>query len=265
MYPIGLSSCGKALNQQLFADYAKAGISAIEITPPWHEYKFLDYKALASYAKNTGITLWSFHLPFETTDLSSPEMGWRVCCVEYLSELIKHGSDIGIHKFIAHPSTEIPLDSPDRAERMKYAKESLNQLADIAARYDSVICVEDLPRGCLGNCSEEILDLISANDKLRVCFDTNHLLNEDIPTFVRRVGSKIVSLHVSDYDFVDERHWLPGEGQIQWSALLDALKEVGYNGVWMYELGFKAKEFPRILTCEDFVQNAKKLFAGETL
>ena len=265
MHQIGLSSCGKILNEQLFADYANAGIDAMEISLGGRDYKFLDYKALGAYARTYGITLWSYHLPFQITDLSAPHTDWRICALEYFSELIKHASDIGIRKFIAHPSTELPLNTKDRAERLFYAKDSLNQLADIAARYDSEICVEDLPRGCLGNCSDELLDLISVNDKLRVCFDTNHLLSEDIPTFIRKVGNKIATVHVSDYDFTDERHWLPGEGDIKWNTLYETLREVGYDGVWMYELGFKSNFRSRDLTCADFVRNAKEIFAGKSL
>lgn len=267
MYPIGLSSCGKTLDEQLFADYARAGISAMEISLRWDGYKFIDYRKLEAYAKQYKIALWSYHLPFEITDLSTPERGWRGCETEYLAALIKQGSDIGIQKFVVHPSIELPIDVPNRQQRIELAKEMLNYLAEIATMCGSEICVENLPRGCLGNCSDEILDLISVNDKLRICFDTNHLLKEDLIHFIRCVGNKITTLHVSDYDFVDERHWLPGEGKIQWPAVLIALQECGYHGPWMYEIPFDSNETirGRKLTCGDFVDNAHKLFRGEGL
>jgi sugar phosphate isomerase/epimerase len=44
-----------------------------------------------------------------------------------------------------------------------------------------------------------------------VCFDTNHLLKESSEDFARAVGPHIVTLHVSDYDGKDERHWMAGE------------------------------------------------------
>ena len=266
MFKIGLSSCSKVLDEQLFSDYAKAGIEAMEISPNWPDYKYLNYKELDGYAKKYGIELWSYHLPFQTVDLSTDNRPWRLCATECLSEMIRQASDIGIHKFVAHPSSG-GIDPATRADRLAYAKESLDTLAEFAAKYDSVICVEDLPRRGLAYCSDELLDILSVNDKLRVCFDTNHLLEEDIPTFIRKVGSKIATVHVSDYDFVDERHWLPGEGAIQWSALLDALEEVGYNGVWMYEIGFtsNAEKRGRNLTCADFVRNARELFENKPL
>ena len=252
MYKIGLSSCGKALNEALFAQYAEQGIEAIEISPQWPDYKTLNYEELKRLSDKYGIELWSYHLPFQVPDISTADAPWRLNSVEYMCEHIKQASLIGIHKFVIHPSMELGKDA-NKAERMGYAKDSLNKLADFAALYDSVICVEDLPRNNLGNCSDDILELLSANDKLRACFDTNHLLGEDYVTFIRRVGGKIATLHVSDYDFVDERHWLPGEGKIDWNKLIGALQDVGYTGVWMYEIS-------RSLDDTDYVQNAKTLF-----
>ena len=51
MLKIGMSSAGKKINEQLFADYAKNGIGAIEISPGWPDYKNLDYKALGDYSR----------------------------------------------------------------------------------------------------------------------------------------------------------------------------------------------------------------------
>jgi sugar phosphate isomerase/epimerase len=107
---------------------------------------------------------------------------------------------------------------------------------------------------------------LSANDKLRVCFDTNHLLGEDIISFIKRMGDKIVTIHVSDYDYIDERHWLPGEGLIDWVALIDTLDEIGYEGDWIYECGLKPKPTiirERDLTFEDLYKNAQEVSARQ--
>jgi len=268
MLKIGMSSAGKKINEQLFADYAKNGIGAIEISPGWPDYKNLDYKALEDYSRKYGVELWSYHIPFQTTDIASADRAWRLCSLEYICELIKQASNAGIHKFVTHASTELPNDPVRRADTLAIAKESLSQLADFAANYDSVICVEDLPRFCLGNCSDELLDILSVNDKLRICFDTNHLLGEDILSFVKRVGDKIITVHISDYDYIDERHWLPGEGDIPWYDLYSALLDVGYKGAWMYEISPKCPKTilrDRDLTCGDFARNAKEIFEGRPL
>ena len=148
---------------------------------------------------------------------------------------------------------------------MSCAKAHLASLAEIAKQYGAVIAVENLPRTCLGRNSDEMLVLISAHENLRVCFDTNHLLGEDPIAFLDRVGEKVITTHVSDYDFVNERHWLPGEGRLDWQAILGKLREIGYGGVWLYEISFSCPKTilrDRDLTCEDFVRNAEELFEG---
>ena len=99
-----------------------------------------------------------------------------------------------------------------------------------------------------------------------VCLDSNHFLKERPETAVLALGKSIKTTHISDYDFVDERHWLPGEGKVVWTALYNALREVGYNGVWMYELGLSCPKTilrDRDLTFADFYENAMSVFAGE--
>ncbi len=268
MHKTGLSSGSGVNSEEIFKGYAEAGIDAMEVCVKPFEYPELDYKAIEKYAKQYGIELWSFHLPFgprEKIDPSFLDEELRKSSAMYHAELIKKASDIGIGKIIIHPSVE-PIADEVRADMMLKSKESLSELAEIAHSCGSVLCVENLPRTCLGKNSAEIKELLGANDKLRVCFDTNHLLSQDIIEFIKDVGSKIVTLHVSDYDYMNERHWLPGEGQINWAEVLKALEEIKYDGVWMYEIG---RECPktilrdRDLTYDDFSRNAKELFEGK--
>lgn len=267
-YRVGLSSCSKLLDEALFADFRAAGIDAIEISCGRDECARLDYAELARLSEKYGVELWSFHLPF--APLSEIEMSCEATAdatVAYYAGLIRMGSEIGIKRFVVHPSGE-PIAECDRAARMARSRKSLARLAEVAEKYGATVAVEDLPRTCLGRSSDEVMELISAHPALRVCFDTNHLLAEDPVKFIRALGDKIVTLHVSDYDFIDERHWLPGEGDTDWQALMDALDEVGYSGVWMYEITYGASRTisrERDLCPADFAKNAAELFAGEPL
>lgn len=149
---------------------------------------------------------------------------------------------------------------------MALAKENLALLADFAKAEGAVLCIENLPRTCLGNCSDEILKLLALDDSLMACFDTNHLLSEDPADFVRKVGKRIITTHISDTDFINERHWLPGEGRVDWTALIAAMKEIGYTGVWMYEIGPKCPDSilrKRDIELTDYVLNANELFEGK--
>ena len=268
MYRIGLSSSGFSLTVENFKKLEESGAGAIEVSMPSELYGSINYKELSHLSKRYNIDLWSYHLPFwpfTEIDISSTNGELRTNSIKYYTELIQKASDIGIDKFVVHPSGE-PIGDDVREERIKCSMQSLDALAEIAHRHGAVIAVEDLPRTCLGNTADEILRIISANDKLRVCFDTNHLLCDTNMNFMEKLGDKIITLHVSDYDFVDEKHWLPGEGLVNWSELLAMLQKINYNGVWMYEIGLSNPKMltrSRDLCFADFVENANALFKGE--
>lgn len=269
MFKIGLSSCGKIACEELFEAYRDNGIKAMEISRSsiagCEELNFELYRSLAD---EYGVELWSFHLPFcpfQYIDISSPELAER--SVIYLKGVMKKARDIGIKLFVIHASGE-PISDTERPERMKIAKKSLAELAECATSLGATLAVEDLPRSCLGNTIADMQELISAHPDLKICFDTNHLLTEDAVDFIDTLGDKIVTTHISDYDFVNERHWLPGEGKLNWQAILEALKRANYNGPWLYEIDFECPNTiirERPLTCEDFAKNAREVFENKPI
>ena len=209
MLKVGMSSCAFPLTEENFKGLKEAGISDIEISLAYDKYEGLDIAAVKKLADQNGVNIWSYHLPFSgpwTCDIASHEASVRSKTVGYWSDLIRKAADVGIDKFVVHPSSEPKPEDSERETFINYSKENLDILAEFAAKQGAVIAVEDLPRTCLGRTADEIADLISVNDKLRVCFDTNHLLIDDNLSFAEKLGSKIVTIHASDYFFVDECH-----------------------------------------------------------
>ena len=267
MYRIGAST-PREITEEMFKEYSEASVYQMEVSVNKELSEALDFDKLKEWSEKYGVCLYSFHLPFmpfKDIDISRDDLA--EASIEYLKQYIDKGTSVGIDKYVIHPSGE-PIAEEDRPKRMERAKKSLNELCEYASAKNAVICVENLPRTCLGRDSADILDLISVNDKLMVCFDTNHLLAEDPCEFIKRVGAKIVTMHVSDYDFKDERHWLPGEGMLDWQGILAAIKEIGYSGAWLYEINLEAPWTivrPRDLTYKDFYKNAKELFENKEL
>lgn len=237
---LGMSSCGfQELSEENFKALQEAGVKELEVSLSEEKYDTLDYQAVKEKADRYGIHLWSFHLPyapFSTVNPASTNEEKRVATLEYFKSLIKKAVAIGIKVFVVHPSRE-PYEDSEREAALEMAKKSMSELADFADGLGAVIAVEDLPRTCIGRNSSEIKEILSGNEKLRVVFDTNHLLGEPIKDFIRAVGDRIVTTHISDYDFKNERHWLPGEGDIDWKELISELENVNYQGPLLYELG----------------------------
>lgn len=264
---LALSTADKTIDEELFRNYSENNIEAMEISESLERCEKIDFLQVKNWAEKYNIVLWSFHLPFapfDKIDISNQEISKQ--SVDFLKHLMKKVSSIGIKIFVIHASGE-PIEESEREDRIVCAKNSLKELAEYADEIGCIVAVEDLPRSCLGNCSKEILELISVHKNLRVCFDTNHLLNEDVCDFIRNVGDKIITTHISDYDYVNERHWLPGEGSIDWKSLVSSLEEIGYDGYWLYEIGLETSwsiERERNLTYSDFKCNYSSLLKKET-
>lgn len=258
-------------DENYFRSLSEAGIDAIEITRYAEDYPGLDYNALGKYSKEYGVELWSYHLPFYSgnsgmaVNITTSDKEVREKTFDYYTGIIRSATDIGIDKFVVHPCNEFMVEE-HRREHLLRSMESLDRLAEIAAGYGATVAVENLIPGLLGQSFDELEMIIGANDKLRICFDTNHLFIGSHVEFTERFADRIMTIHVSDYDFKREKHWLPGEGDIDWLELKNALDRAGYNGVWMYEVSPITPdtiERERDLTFADFVENARCIFAGK--
>lgn len=266
---LGLSIPYEYLTNEYFENCRENGFGAFELSVAYNDYARLDLPKIAGSARGCGLDTWSFHLPFQpfdTLNIAGLTKELRENSVNYLSEWLKKAADAGFRYAVIHPSGE-PIADEKREESMLGAMDSLSVLADVCDRAGIVLAVENLPRTCLGNCSDEILRLISVSPSLRVCFDTNHLLIQDHFSFMEAVREKLVTVHVSDYDFVNERHWLPGEGKTDWVSVMDKFDEIGYAGTFTYELGFVSRTIMRDhpLTPAEIKQNFDELNARVAL
>lgn len=263
MFPVGVSTHGiREITENWFIGCRDAGVSRLELSIAGDHCMEQNYPQIGRWAETYGVELWSYHLPYVPWQvLSMTDPAKIEGTLKLYAELIKRAADIGVSRFVVHPGDGPNEEGPARQACLERAKDTLSRLADIAAPEGGVIAVENLPRNCLGRTSSEMLAILSNNDKLRSCFDTNHLLIEDPVHYIKQVGNKIITTHVSDYDFVDEKHWWPGEGKLNYTAVLAALKEVGFSGTWMYEVNLTI--WDRTELCAAILDNANRCFRGE--
>lgn len=268
-FRLGLSTaCKRELTEKLFTSYAQAGIFTMEISLDPHSYPEIPWNDCQKWARETGVEIWSLHMPFypfEQLNPASSDPGVRKHTIAYFGELMKKAASIGCRVAVVHPSGE-PIAKEARREALECAKDTFAKLAELAAKEGVTVAVENLPRTCLGKDSADLLELLSADSRLRTCFDTNHLLKQPIVEYINLLGSRMITLHVSDYDFKNERHWMPGEGNIHWQELLAALKEVNYQGPFLYEVNFMPERTirRRPLDFSDIRANYDILMRGET-
>lgn len=86
------------------------------------------------------------------------------------------------------------------------------------------------------------------------CLDLGHcgLIGEEAQDTIRILGhDRLQALHVHDNDYQGDRHTLPGLGQMDWNAIMQALKDINYQGEFTYEAdsflkGFEVDYLPMV-------------------
>ena len=179
---------------------------------------------------------WSVHLPFGPGwDVAHPVREERAAVCASLKRVMDCTADWGAKVYVLHGCLE-PVKPEDRALRMARSILSLRELSDYARGLGAAVALENLPRSCLANNSEETLAMSEAAGDVPIVFDVNHLLGESHASFMRALAKRVISTHLSDYDGVDERHLLPGEGIVPWKSVVTGLCEAGYRGPMLFEL-----------------------------
>ena len=215
--------------------------------------------------RNSGLYFNAVHISFGTFwDFSAQDENDRKAAVLRTEEIFSKCNPYSPFCYVIHGSFE-GFGVEDRKEKTEQLKKSLSELRKLTS---AKICVETLPRMCLGNTSEELCGIVDAVSGIDVCIDVNHLLYEKPEDAVLKLGDRIKTTHISDYDFINEWHWLPGEGDIQWQKLIKAFEKIGSGGVWNYELSLTERETiirDRDLTYMDIKRNFDELFNGKAL
>ncbi|MGB3927210.1 MAG: sugar phosphate isomerase/epimerase [Clostridiales bacterium] len=185
---------------------------------------------------SSGLVISSIHLPFGNPwDISMLDNLGREAAIEKYKVLVDWAAEKGIGIAVLHASYE-PIDDEERQQRLETATESVKILSDYAREKGVSLAVENLPRTCLGNCSDDMLTLTGNGRNAGICFDANHLLIESHKDFLEKVGPYIITTHFSDYDGIDEKHWLVGEGCVDWAEVVELLRQQGYQGRFLFEL-----------------------------
>lgn len=164
--------------------------------------------------QDTGKRFISCHIPFaRLDDLSDSEEEIRLCAISRKRRQLDEAFFFGSEVVVVHPSTEIDKFEP-RQIRMLQLRRSLWELTATLDSHRLKLALECLPRQCLGNSLKELKDALVNLDPaiFGICLDVNHMMGawRDLPELVEQLGDKLMTLHLSDYDGVDEKNWMPG-------------------------------------------------------
>ena len=199
--------------------------------------------ALKAKIDSAGMKIWSVHMPYsKRIDISLVDSAKRASSVNYVRDMMRVAGIFQAKRVVLHPSADTVVPD-DRADRIECCRASIAELAPVAAEIGAVLCIENLPRTCLGRNGQEMMAIIEGFENVGICFDVNHLLYQSHADFLNSIEKgTIKTVHISDYNFTDERHLIPGEGDIEWAPVWKGIRDNGYKGIMMFECFGNAEE-----------------------
>ena len=223
-------------------------VRAVEL---WHSLAYQDPEVFSEVERlaKAGL-IHSAHAPFgRHCDLSSLDQSIRKAGVSACNACADLLARLGGKILVIHGSSLV--ENPDGMQkRERRCAESIAEIASHCAGLGINVAVEILAGRAVGSSGSELYALLQivGCPNAGVCIDVNHVFPPDrlVPT-VYLLGDGILTLHISDYDGVSERHWLPMKGMMDWPGLMHALRQVKYPGPFLYEVRFEAPSIADVI------------------
>lgn len=198
--------------------------------------------------RETGLYLENIHLPFNDSSALWSEnreerertvknhLNWLNDCAKYnIPMMVMHLTEGEFH----------PVPN-------SYGIRSLTKISQEAENLGVKVAIENTQRD--DNVQFILSEINSPN--LGMCYDTSHdWLNSKIKIkILKDYGTRLFATHLSDNDGLKDRHWLPGNGLIEWEKIGETFPTDTYEGCLTLEIYPREDEFS--LTPDKFLEKA---------
>ncbi len=224
------------------------GYDGVELTGEPERY---DPRRVRRQAGELGLAITSvagmYPWPTDSRDLANPDPGVRQRAVQYLCRCIDFAVELGAPLVIVVPSAVskvAPVGFANDPEawpaavqsEWRHAVDSVREAGTYGARQGVLLAVEPINRyeTFLVTTAADALRFVRdvGLESVKVHLDTFHMNIEeaDPAQAIRQVGSLLVNLHVAD-----SNRQAVGQGHTDFRAILQALKDTGYQGALVLE------------------------------
>jgi sugar phosphate isomerase/epimerase len=221
---------------------ASFGFRAIEImtTPPQLDaraFSAADADMVREVAERHGVQIISLNPTFIDLNLASRNDTFRRESVNEVKATIDVAVALGAAIVVVGPGRRHPLvlDPLEMSDRL--AHPAIRECIDYAASKGIIYGFENITSLYMVR-SEEIAEFIDKVDNpyCQAVYDVaNGYYVEDPAAGIRTLGKRICHVHLSDTDGKVPAHWPVGHGAVDFAAVADALRDVGFDRWSMLE------------------------------
>lgn len=201
-----------------------------------------DFIPLVNKTRELGLYIEYIHGPFyRVNELWEKDSVIFSDVIEEMKECILFAHKINVNKIVAHAFIGFDKHEPNDIGVNRFI-----EIIEFAKKYNITICLENVE-------GEEYLELLTQKtfplyDNVAFCLDTGHELcynrgKDQLALY----GHKLAVTHINDnlgvrgekIHFLDDLHYIPGDGVIDLDNLIERLIKCDYQGNVSFELKIK--------------------------
>lgn len=253
------------LTRGLLETYHAAGIESLELCDyhPNFAYDDASFRAFVGTAlRELAFHLNSIHIHLQhrdpACDLASLDVPQREGAIAAHRQTVDFAAELGGCILVTHDIRIPEPDEPEGPSRRAAFIDGVRAVATYAEANGVRLALENLGSGYTRE-PDRLVALMDEFDtpSVGVVIDTGHRnLSGDPAAALRIVGQHLITLHLHDNHGAQDEHLLCGQGSIDWADVMQALRDIDYDGVFMYEI-MRPEDLPDLAANAKWLQQAQ--------
>jgi sugar phosphate isomerase/epimerase len=199
---------------------------------------------------------YSLHAPFADINSASPSKTMLNASMKRLKQSMFYANMLDAKLWVFHPGAKTGIGQFYPGADWKQNNESIRELYKAAEEYGVNIALENLPAKYyffMSKPDEFLRFYRETNLPIGIVMDVGHAhLEGQIEPFFNMLADKIVHIHASDNNGLDDQHLGIGEGKIDYKWFQQTLKKMGYD---------KSVIIESMTNVQESIQKLKQLLA----
>lgn len=179
---------------------------------------------------------YSIHAPYADTNLSADDDLIREWILKRIRYSIRFASDLEARCVVIHPGWTTATDRFMKGRAWELNIRSLHWLQRYSQEYGVPLLIENVPPPTpylLITVEDFNLFFDEEQIDMRMVLDVAHAnIQSEVFDFLKMHGDKIEHIHVSDNRGRKDQHLPIGEGEINWSMVVESIKATGFDN-WL--------------------------------
>lgn len=254
------------LNQSLQSGVLESALSAgaegVEIFAARQHFDYTSreqVRELSSWFASNPLLPWSMHAPLfpdkemgragaPAVNLLHPEKARRIDAMDEIKRALEAAEQIPFRHLVLHLGERSDGWSPRTIE---YSITALEHLGAFARPLGVRLLVENLVSEAAT--PEHLVEVLEIGHlkNVGVCLDLGHAhITAGVAEAIATLGERIISVHTHDNHGLKDEHLWPGEGTINWSVTIAALKTLSAPPALVLEISHSLASDPATLSAQ---------------